>query len=90
MKIKAILTSLALVASLAFTAPVAQAKEGTLYVPIPSYRVGPYAVGGTGYFGGILDYYNLLNMRDGGVGGMKINLVWVRNRVFCRTWSWVL
>ena len=74
MKIKAILTSLALVASLAFTAPVAQAKEGTLYVPIPSYRVGPYAVGGTGYFGGILDYYNLLNMRDGGVGGMK--LIW--------------
>ena len=72
MKIKAILTSLALVASLAFTAPVAQAKEGTLYVPIPSYRVGPYAVGGTGYFGGILDYYNLLNMRDGGVGGMKL------------------
>ena len=74
MKIKAILTSLALVASLAFTAPVAQAKEGTLYVPIPSYRVGPYAVGGTGYFGGILDYYNLLNMRDGGLNGMK--LIW--------------
>jgi len=74
MKIKAIITSIALLTSLAFTAPVVQAGEGELYVPIPSYRVGPYAVGGTGYFGGILDYYNLLNMRDGGVNGMK--LVW--------------
>ena len=74
MKIKAIITSIALFTSLAFTAPVVQAADGELYVPIPSYRVGPYAVGGTGYFGGILDYYNLLNMRDGGVNGMK--LVW--------------
>ena len=55
MKIKAIITSIALLASMSFTAPVVQAGDGTLYVPIPSYRVGPYAVGGTGYFGGILD-----------------------------------
>ena len=48
--------------------------EETMYVPIPSYRVGPYAAGGTGYFGGILDYYNLLNERDGGVNGVK--LIW--------------
>ena len=73
MKIKAIITSIALLTSMTFTAPVVQAAD-ELYVPIPSYRVGPYAVGGTGYFGGILDYYNLLNMRDGGVNGMK--LVW--------------
>ena len=48
--------------------------EDTMYIPIPSYRVGPYAAGGTGYFGGILDYYNLLNERDGGVNGVK--LIW--------------
>lgn len=48
--------------------------EDTMYVPIPSYRVGPYAAGGSGYFGGILDYYNLLNERDGGVNGVK--LIW--------------
>ena len=48
--------------------------EETMYVPIPSYRVGPYAAGGTGYFGGILDYYNLLNESDGGVNGVK--LIW--------------
>ncbi len=45
----------------------------TMYIPIPSYRVGPYAAGGTGYFGGILDYYVLVNQR-GGVGGVK--LIW--------------
>lgn len=44
------------------------------YVPMPVYRIGPYAAGGTGYFGGIIDYYNLLNERDGGIGGVKI--VW--------------
>jgi branched-chain amino acid transport system substrate-binding protein len=48
--------------------------EDTMYVPIPSYRVGPYAAGGTGYFGGILDYYNLINERDGGINGVK--LIW--------------
>lgn len=49
-------------------------SEGQMYIPIPSYRVGPYAAGGTGYYGGILDYYNLKNIRDGGVGGVK--LIW--------------
>ena len=44
------------------------------YVPMPVYRTGPYAAGGTGYFGGIIDYYKLLNERDGGIGGVKV--VW--------------
>ncbi len=44
------------------------------YVPMPVYRTGPYAAGGTGYFGGIIDYFTLLNERDGGIGGVK--LVW--------------
>ncbi len=44
------------------------------YVPMPVYRTGPYAAGGTGYFGGIIDYYTLLNERDGGIGGVKV--VW--------------
>ena len=52
--------------------PLAVFAEGQMYIPIPSYRVGPYAAGGTGYYGGILDYYNLMNMRDGGVGGVKL------------------
>src|SRR5438477_12130639 len=42
------------------------------YFPLQSYRVGPYAAGGTGYFGGFIDYMNLINIRDGGVNGVKL------------------
>lgn len=45
---------------------------GEQYFPLQSYRVGPYAAGGTGYFGGTIDYFNLINTRDGGVNGVKI------------------
>ena len=41
------------------------------YVPILSYRVGPYAAGGSGYFGGAIDYFTLVNM-NGGINGVKI------------------
>jgi branched-chain amino acid transport system substrate-binding protein len=42
------------------------------YFPLQSYRVGPYAAGGTGFFGGFIDYLNLINSRDGGVNGVKL------------------
>lgn len=42
------------------------------YFPLQSYRVGPYAAGGTGFFGGFIDYLNLVNLRDGGVSGVKL------------------
>ena len=42
------------------------------YFPLQSYRVGPYAAGGTGFFGGFIDYLNLINTRDGGVNGVKL------------------
>src|SRR4029078_1813871 len=43
------------------------------YIPILSYRVGPYAAGGSGYFGGAIDYFTLVNM-NGGINGVKIKL----------------
>jgi branched-chain amino acid transport system substrate-binding protein len=43
------------------------------YFPLQSYRVGPYAAGGTGFFGGFIDYLNLINLRDGGVNGVKLS-----------------
>ena len=70
MKIKLLVTSMALAATMAISGPVLAAGE--VYIPMPVYRIGPYAAGGTGYFGGIIDYYNLINSRDGGIGGMKI------------------
>lgn len=42
------------------------------FFPLQSYRVGPYAAGGTGFFGGFIDYLNLVNIRDGGVNGVKL------------------
>ncbi|KWT69077.1 Leucine-, isoleucine-, valine-, threonine-, and alanine-binding protein [Hyphomicrobium sulfonivorans] len=42
------------------------------FFPLQSYRVGPYAAGGTGFFGGTIDYFNLINTRDGGVNGVKL------------------
>jgi branched-chain amino acid transport system substrate-binding protein len=36
-----------------------------------SYRVGPSAAGGSGYYGGAIDYWTLTNM-NGGVNGVKL------------------
>ncbi len=41
------------------------------FFPLQSYREGPYAAGGSGFFGGFIDYLNLINIRDGGVNGVK-------------------
>ncbi|MCY3985013.1 MAG: ABC transporter substrate-binding protein [Roseovarius sp.] len=40
-----------------------------------SYRTGPYAAGGIPFADGYADYFTLLNERDGGINGVKINLV---------------
>ncbi|HSD36063.1 MAG TPA: ABC transporter substrate-binding protein [Rhodocyclaceae bacterium] len=50
----------------------AQAQNKEQYFPLQSYRVGPYAAGGTGFFGGFIDYMQLVNQRDGGVNGVKL------------------
>ena len=44
------------------------------FVPLLSYRVGAYAAGGSGLFGGYIDYMNFVNMKEGGINGVK--LVW--------------
>jgi branched-chain amino acid transport system substrate-binding protein len=41
------------------------------FVAIQSYRVGPYGSGGSGFYGGLIDYLNLVNT-NGGVNGVKI------------------
>ncbi|AOY90722.1 ABC transporter permease [Cupriavidus sp. USMAA2-4] len=56
-------------AQFAHNATAAQPEQ---FFPLQSYRVGPYAAGGTGFFGGFIDYLNLVNLRDGGVGGVKL------------------
>jgi len=42
------------------------------FIPLAGYWVGPYAAGGSGIYGGMLDYMNMINARDGGVNGVKL------------------
>ena len=53
-------------------APAAVTAGKEQYFPLQSYRVGPYAAGGSGFFGGFIDYMQLVNIRDGGVNGVKL------------------
>ncbi|WP_137009805.1 ABC transporter substrate-binding protein [Aquitalea aquatilis] len=57
---------------LAAVSATAQAA-GEQYFPLQSYRVGPYAAGGTGFFGGFIDYLQYVNTKEGGVNGVKLS-----------------
>ncbi|MFA7607699.1 MAG: ABC transporter substrate-binding protein [Rhodocyclaceae bacterium] len=42
------------------------------FIGLPSYRVGAYAAGGSGIYGGWIDYMQMINQRDGGINGVKL------------------
>lgn len=44
----------------------------SIYVPNLSYRTGPFAATGIPLMNGQRDYIEMLNARDGGIGGVKI------------------
>jgi branched-chain amino acid transport system substrate-binding protein len=67
---RSLLSSLALAVSLSTATLTAQA-DNEQYFPLQSYRVGPYAAGGTGFFGGFIDYLKYVNA-NGGVNGVKL------------------
>jgi len=64
--IRAVLVGVALCVA---TAANAQNEQ---FIPMEGYWVGPYAAGGSGIFGGFIDYVNMINARDGGVNGVKL------------------
>jgi branched-chain amino acid transport system substrate-binding protein len=70
MKMKSLVLGIATACSVVTTAWAQQPTEQ--FVALPSYRVGPYAAGGSGFYGGIIDYFNLVNA-NGGVNGVKIS-----------------
>jgi branched-chain amino acid transport system substrate-binding protein len=51
----------------------AQAQD-TIYVPLLTYRTGPFAGSGIPIANGMHDYLAMLNERDGGIGGVKLNV----------------
>ena len=50
--------------------PAAAADE--VFVPLFTYRTGPFAGSGTYIADGMHDYLSMLNERDGGIGGVKL------------------
>ncbi|MBL8492090.1 MAG: ABC transporter substrate-binding protein [Rhodocyclaceae bacterium] len=59
-------------AGLMATAPVS-AQDNTQFVPIVGYRLGPLASIGQTFYAGMVDYFNLINERDGGINGVKLS-----------------
>jgi len=68
---KVVLFGLAVVVSLAAFGAYAGGEQ---VIGLPTYRVGRYAAGGSGIFGGWIDYMTLINEREHGINGVK--LVW--------------
>lgn len=66
----------AVVGVTAFAAPaVAGGHGGEQVIPSLVYRTGPFAPGGISLADGYADYFTLINERDGGVNGVKFNVV---------------
>ena len=71
MPLRHLVLGLAIAATLPTVLETAQAADG-LYVPLFTYRTGPFAGSGTPYANGLTDYLTMLNERDGGIGGIKL------------------
>jgi branched-chain amino acid transport system substrate-binding protein len=73
MKVKHLVLGIALGAMLGASALATKAQAAdSIFVPIFSYRTGPFSVGGIPIANGLHDYFTMLNERDGGIGGVKI------------------
>jgi branched-chain amino acid transport system substrate-binding protein len=64
----AVVTATLGVGALATTA----SAEDTIYIPLLTYRTGPFAGSGIPIANGMHDYFTMLNERDGGIGGVKL------------------
>ena len=51
---------------------LAQDGEAEAFIPLLTYRTGPYAGSGIPIANGMADWFTLLNERDGGINGLKI------------------
>ena len=60
-----------LVLGAALAGAFGQALAADQFVALQSYRVGPYGAGGSGFYGGMIDYFNLVNA-NGGINGVKM------------------
>ncbi len=71
--VKTTVIAAALVAGTVAMSLPATAQE-SIYVPLFTYRTGPFSGSGTYIAEGMRDYLEMLNQRDGGIGGVKLAL----------------
>ena len=69
MKVTLALTAAAVGVAAMGTPALAQGEQ---FLPSLVYRTGPYAPNGIPFANGVADYWTLLNERDGGINGVKI------------------
>jgi branched-chain amino acid transport system substrate-binding protein len=79
MRLKRLIAGTIMAGTLAGAALPAFAEE--LFVPLFSYRTGPFAGSGIPIANGMHDYLTMLNERDGGINGVKIRVSRMRNRL---------
>ncbi|HMH51237.1 MAG TPA: ABC transporter substrate-binding protein [Candidatus Acidoferrum sp.] len=67
-----VITLLALAVALGPTAGPTLAQDKSVFIPLLVYRTGPYAPSGIPIANGFVDYFTMLNERDGGINGVKV------------------
>jgi branched-chain amino acid transport system substrate-binding protein len=73
MRLKHIVLGAAVASLVGTSAMVSMAQaEDSVFIPLFTYRTGPFAASGIPIANGMHDYLNMLNARDGGIGGAKI------------------
>jgi branched-chain amino acid transport system substrate-binding protein len=68
-----VVSCLAAALALALPAPPARAQDA-LFVPLMTYRTGPFSGSGQHIANGLHDYLRMLNERDGGIGGVRLQI----------------
>jgi branched-chain amino acid transport system substrate-binding protein len=71
MHLKHLALGLAVVMAVPAAATTAQPAD-QIFVPLFTYRTGPFAGSGIPIANGMADYLNMLNARDGGIGGVRL------------------
>ena len=75
MRLKRLAIGAAVATLVGVSVPATQAvAQDSLFIPLFTYRTGPFANSGIPVANGMHDYLSMLNARDGGIGGVKLDI----------------
>ncbi len=72
-RIKQLVLAAATTAAVMLPVGQALAQASEQFIALPSYRVGPYGANGQSFYGGFVDYLNYVNLKENGIGGVKLS-----------------